>query len=73
MMFLTVFLKCRLIKQLGKDMVGHPYKVTLSLLSYKVVGVLRVYVRDLSIDLEDKKDTSPKKHDQRESCFIGIW
>jgi hypothetical protein len=40
-------------------------QVTLSLLSYKVAGVLRVYVRYLSIDLEDEKDTSPKKHDQR--------
>jgi hypothetical protein len=40
-------------------------QVTLSLLSYKVAGVLRVYARDLSIDLEDEKDTSPKKHDQR--------
>jgi hypothetical protein len=40
-------------------------QVTLSPLSYKVVGVLRVYARNLSIDLEDKKDTSPKKYDQR--------
>ena len=66
MMFLTVFPKCRLIKQSGKDMGGHLYTSnSLSLLSYKVVGILRVYARDLSIHLEDEKDTSPKKHDQR--------
>ena len=64
-MFLAAFLKCRLIKQLGKDMVDIHIQVTLSLLSYKVAWVLRVYVRDLSIDLNDEKDTSPKKHNQR--------
>ncbi len=40
-------------------------QVTLSLLSYKVTKVLRVYARNLSIDVEDEKDTSPKKHDHR--------
>jgi hypothetical protein len=40
-------------------------QITLSFLSYKVAGILRVYARDLSIDLEDEKDTSPKKHDKK--------
>jgi hypothetical protein len=40
-------------------------QVAFSLLLYKVAGILRVYVRNLSIDLEDEKDTSSKKHDQR--------
>ena len=65
MIFLTVFPKCRLIKQSGKDMVDTHIQVTLSLLSYKVARVLRVYARNLSSDLGDEKDTSPKKHDQR--------
>ena len=40
-------------------------QIAFSLLLYKVAGILRVYARDLSIDLEDEKDTSPKKHGQR--------
>ena len=40
-------------------------RAALSLLSYKAAGVLRVYARNLSSDLRDEKDTSPKKHDQR--------
>jgi hypothetical protein len=40
-------------------------QAALSRLSYKVAGVLRVYARNLSSDLGDEKDTSPKKHDQR--------
>jgi hypothetical protein len=55
MMFLTMFLKCRLIKQSGKDMGRHPYTSnSLSLLSYKVSGVLRVYARNLSSDLDEE-------------------
>jgi hypothetical protein len=40
-------------------------QVNFSLMSYKVAGVLRVYVRNLSSDLGDEKDASPKKYDQR--------
>jgi hypothetical protein len=40
-------------------------QLNLFLLSYKVVEVLRVYAKNLSSDLGDEKDASPKKHDQR--------
>jgi hypothetical protein len=40
-------------------------QVAFSLMSYKVTRVLRVYARNLSNDLRDEKDTSPKKYDQR--------
>jgi hypothetical protein len=65
-MFLAVFLKCRLIKQSRKDMGEHPYtSSSLSLLSYKVAGVLRVYARNLFSDLGDEKYTLPKKYDKK--------
>ena len=51
-MTLAVFLKCRLIKQFGKDMEDTHILGTLPLLSYKVAGVLD---RDFSSNL-DKED-----------------
>ena len=65
MMFLVVFLKCRLIKQSVKDMGGHPY--TSSSLSSIIQSrrSIKIVCQKSFQDLGDEKDTSPKKHDQR--------